>query len=1394
MKGRIDALARRIAGIDRGPEQRRERLAVLGCCLALALLPALTRPGRILADTKIDMAVNPLGFLTRSLHLWDPEQFGQVQNQAAGYLFPMGPFFALGRLLQIPEWIVQRLWLALLLCAAFLGARKLAERLGLGGPVTRLLAGLAYALAPGGLAALGQISSEYMPFAMLPWIVLPLVGAAEGGSRIRAAARSGVAVALCGGINATATGAVLVVPVVYLLTRPRTSKPIRLLAWWSAAVVPATAWWSVTLPLVGRYAFSWLTYTEKASTTTQPTGLMEIFRGTERWVSYLVENGQVWWPVGYNLSVTAIGAVVTVLAAALGLAGLLRKGLPERAFILITLLLGIVIIGAGHVSVVEGPLAAPVRHLIDGPLAPLRNLHKFDGLVRLPLALGLAHLLHTVERPRLRLGLVSASVAALCGLAGVSLVTGLSGPGDFRSVPQYWRDAADWLNSRAGDQGVLAVPGSAFGEYTWGRPMDDIMQPLLTSRWGVRQLVPAGSPGYTRLLDAIDERLASGRPSPGLSQVLSRMGVRYLLVRNDLSRSTLGGDWPARIHQSLDHSAGLRKAASFGAPIGDPGGDAITGFDQPYAPVEVYEVADADDVVSLTPASRALRVYGGPETLLTLADEGLLRGRDVVLDGDDPQVAATPVVSDSLRAVQRNFGEVRQTSPTLTRSPQSDTATRDVLDPGWSRYATYATYSGIKDITASTSRAAVDAIPGQHDLGYLPYAAMDGDPFTQWETSGWNGPVGQWIKVSFQQPIDPGAVTAAFVQNSFLGPPPARIAVETQAGRVEQSVAASTGAQRLQVPPGRTSWLRIRILALNGPVTGTLPGRVAISELTVGGLHAVRSYRLPNVAAGAAVLARSPGAAGACMQGSVRWVCSDLLETGDEDGTGFDRSFTLSAGGPARITGTARLTDETLIEKYATLGSTVTVHGSSAQTADPVDQPRSAFDGDATTTWIAGAKDTSPTMTISWGKRRTLDHLTISRPPLARGPLSVRIEGGDGTWRSAPVDAQGRLTFSPLKTDKVTLTFSSAQLPLQITDISIPGVDHLPDPASFPLTLACGFGPNLQVNGQNVQTQATGTMGDLLAGRPLRYTSCGSARVTAGTNTVRPRAFDPYLIDAMVVDPGGALAAAPTVKSTAPAVRSWTPGDREVDLQAAQASYLVVNENYNAGWRATVGGTVLRPVRLDGWKQAWAVPAGTAGTVHLAYTPDTGYRLTLLIGLNLLVVLGIAALWPVREERSPLGDRAFGFNRWAAGGLAAAIGFWLAGPVGAGVGAVFAVLPRRWAGRLVPTALAIGGLSLIVDRWVVPHDPPGWMLTALGDVVPQVAGMVIVGRLVALLADAEPPDPVFGIRPSAGLVWRSASASAVRGPGSRSRPPAGRARVRPSEPTAGDSAAVPRRR
>ncbi|SPT50675.1 Domain of uncharacterised function (DUF3367) [Actinomadura madurae] len=1385
------------AGLD-AAGRLRERIRVLACCLTLTALAFGTRPGAILADTKIDMAVNPLGFLGRALHLWDPEQFGQLQNQAVGYLFPMGPFFALGDLAGMPAWVTQRFWLALLMCVAFVGTWRLAGRLGIGGPVgggpgggqgARLFAAMAYAIAPNALATLGQISSEYLPAAMLPWIVLPLVTAASGeGGRLRAAARSGLAIACCGGINATATVAVLVVPVVYVLTRPRGTFRARMLAWWSVCAGAATAWWLAPLLLTGTYGFSWLTYTEKAETTTGPTGLINVLRGAERWVNYLIVDGQVWWPVGHGLSLGPLPVLCTGVVAALGLAGLLSRLLPERTFLLLTLLAGLAILSMGHISDIPGPFADRLRDLLDGPLAPLRNLHKFDAVVRLPLALGLAHVLVAAARrareargaqrrgsdvrslsggtgpaagPTLR-SLVSLPVAAAVALGGIGLTAashGLTGPGDFKEVPRYWRDAASWINARAGQQGVLAVPGAPFGEYLWGRPMDDIVQPLLQARWGVRQLVPAGSPGYTRALDAIDQQVRSGQGSPGLSAFLGRMGVRYVLVRNDLRRETLRGAWPARLHQALDGSPGLRRAASFGAPVGGDADDAVSAVDQKYAALEVYEVEDAADVAGLADATDPVRVYGGPESLLAMADDEVLPDGPVLLDDDAPDLKGTPVVTDSPRLLRRNFGELHQTSPTLTAAHRGEAT--DVLDQGWRRYATHVTYGGgVRDVTASSSAADEEAIPQARKPEATPYAALDGDRFTAWETGGWDGPYGQWLRVDFDEPRDVRDLTAVFVQNGLLGPPVTRVAVQTENGTVEQDVQKIATAQPLRAPDGPTRWLRLRITALASTPAVPAFTRAGVAELSIGGVRPTRTYTMPAPAGadGPAtyVMSRPPGAASECVEGSRRWVCSPSLGSGDEEGTGFDRTFTSPTAAKAPVTGMAVLTDQRLIARYAAVHGQPVVSASSTLSEHPADQPRSGFDGDQATAWIAGEKENAPAYSVRWKGRKRLSSVTVTRPPGASGPIRVRVEGGDGEIREGLSDAQGRLSFAPITTDRLKLTFfkDNRTQPIQIAELAVPGVKPFPDVRTYPLQLPCGYGPKLRVGAAAVPTKATGTLGDLLAGRPLRFSACRQAALKAGPNRLEAVPLDSFRVESVTVGakPGAAAAARPPRRVK---VISWGPGSRELEVDAATTSFLTVNENFNSGWRATAGGTELRAVRLDGWKQGWIVPEGTSGAVELTYTPDRAQRIAVVAGLNLLLVLLLAAVRRGRRAGRRPDPRALvagtGWPAWAAVGLAAALGGWIAGVPGAAVTAAVALgcgwartrrsaVPRALASPW-PVALAMlagtgclaAGLRLdLIDN---PAAPSG----AVGDIVPQLLGLVIVGRIAVELWRPRPP-------------------------------------------------------
>ena len=103
---------------------------------------------------------------------------------------------------------------------------------------------------------------------------------------------------------------------------------------------------------------------------------------------------------------------------------------------------------------------------------------------------------------------------------------------------------------------------------------------------------------------------------------------------------------------------------------------------------------------------------------------------------------------------------------------------------------------------------------------------------------------------------------------------------------------------------------------------------------------------------------------------------------------------------------------------------------------------------------------------------------------------------------------------------------------------------------------------------------------------------------------------------------------APAVQARAdrPPVLAWSPTHREVEVSVSSESVLGVAESANAGWTAKIGGTELRPVVLDGWRQGFVVPAGTAGVVVIDFAPQGLFRLALVGGLVVVGILLLLAL------------------------------------------------------------------------------------------------------------------------------------------------------------------------
>ncbi|MBJ7529607.1 MAG: DUF3367 domain-containing protein, partial [Nocardioides sp.] len=369
------------------------RLRLLAACLVVVGVAFVQDPGYLVADTKLDLAAAPADFLGRALHLWDGEgAFGQLQNQAYGYLWPMGPFFLLGGLLDLPGWVVQRLWVGLVMAVALSGAARVTRALGVRSDLACLTAGFAFALSPRLLTTLGPISIEAWPSALAPWVLLPLVRGATVGSPRRAAALSALAVAMVGGVNAAATFAVLPLGVVWLLTRTPGPRRRALMLWWPLFTLLGTLWWLVPLFVMGAYSPPFLDYIETTSVTTFPTTLFDVLRGTSNWVPYVDPASRA----GNDLITTATLVLNSGVVLLLGVAGLAHRRTPHRSFLVLSVLLGVLMVGAGHTGAVEGWWAADVRGLLDGALAPLRNVHKFDPVLRLPLVVGLALVLDRV--------------------------------------------------------------------------------------------------------------------------------------------------------------------------------------------------------------------------------------------------------------------------------------------------------------------------------------------------------------------------------------------------------------------------------------------------------------------------------------------------------------------------------------------------------------------------------------------------------------------------------------------------------------------------------------------------------------------------------------------------------------------------------------------------------------------------------------------------------------------------------------------------------------------------------------------------------------------------------------------------------------------------------------
>ncbi|MEX0665436.1 MAG: alpha-(1-_3)-arabinofuranosyltransferase family protein [Acidimicrobiia bacterium] len=766
-----------------GVRARGRRLEILGLGL-LAYVPfLLSSPGRISADTKHFLYLEPGRMLSRAPYLWDPHfGTGTVPHQNVGFLFPMGPYYWAMEQVGVPDWVAQRLWWGTLSFAAGLGVLWLLTMLGTR-RVGAIAAALVYMLSPYQLAFTARLSVLLLPWAALPWLVGLTVRALKRGGW-RDPALFALVVLAAGSTSAPSLMLVGIAPVLWLVFAvldARTTPRVALAAAGRIGVLTmgVSVWWATGLVTQSRYGIPILDVTENLEMVASASNPADLLRGLGNWFLSGSDRLGRWLDQSAAFADDPWLSVATYAIPGLALVGAAALRWRYRAYFAALVVVG-VIVGVGtwpydHPSPV-GALFKDAAESSAFGLA-LRNTPRVVPIIVLGVA-GLLAAAISALSTRCRLEMLAAGVVTLCVIVGFAPVWQHGSLSEHldraEDIPGYWADATDALGGADARTRVLELPGSLFAAYRWGDTVDPITPGLTDRAWVARELPPHGSPAGVDLLAALDRRMQEGTFEPqSLARIARFFRSGTLLVRSDLEYERFETPRPRVLWALLTDplAPGLGEPKGFGP--GDPNRASpslemfdelelvSSGSDHPPE-VALIPVDDVPGLVGTASTRHPVIVAGSGDGLVDAAAAGLLEGDELVLYAaslgdaelrDALRQGADLVVTDSNRRRARRWDTLRDETGMTERAGQ--TSLRDDISDY--RLEPVSGNSDAERTVAEQRGGRVDATGYGFTGVYLPedrpVHAFDGDTRTAWRAAGGEDVAGQSIVLRPHDPV-----------------------------------------------------------------------------------------------------------------------------------------------------------------------------------------------------------------------------------------------------------------------------------------------------------------------------------------------------------------------------------------------------------------------------------------------------------------------------------------------------------------------------------------------------------------------------------------------------------------------------------------------------------------
>ncbi|MCU1379605.1 MAG: hypothetical protein JWN29_2588, partial [Acidimicrobiales bacterium] len=1166
------------------------------------------------------------------------------------------------------------------------------------------------------------------------------------------------------------------------------------------------------------YGIDILRYTETVETVARTSLSSEVLRGLGYWFFYGGDKLGSWIEPGrsytQHLWLIAIGFVVPAAAMAAAVAVRWRY----RAYFVALVLLGTAVAVGAYPYPAPSPVGSLFKAFARSSTAglALRSTPRAIPLVALGLAMlvaaGLAAL--AVRRPRAATGCaVAVAIVAAVGIpplwTGNFIGENLQRPED---VPQYWKDAAAYLDGRGDATRVLEIPGADFASYRWGNTVDPVLPGMMDRPYAARELIPYGSEASADLLAAFDRRLQEGVLETGaIAPVARLMGVGDVVVRSDLQYERYRTPRPLTLWNLLTNPvpAGLGSPKGFGKAVPNVAIDKLPLRDEIFLatpastpnppPVSAFPVQDPLPIVRARAAGGTLVVAGDGEGVVEAASAGLLGGDEVLLYSaalaKQPDVrrqaltdGAALLLTDTNRKRARRWSTVRENTGYTERAGETPL----VEDPADNRLplfpdATDAAYTTVEQRGAASVQASDYGNPVSYTAEDRPANAFDGDTTTAWRTGAFDAVKGERLVLKTKAPVTTNHVTVVQPltgpRNRFI----TRLAVAVDGKRV--GTFALDDRSRTEAGQDLDLGRQYRFSTLTLTIEGDNVGKralydgfsgVGLSEVRVADVHVDEVVKLPTDLLSTAGKGSLDNPL-TILLSRLRANPQELVRSDEE--RSMARSFTLPTARTFSLSGEARISaavpDEVVDRLLGTTGAGA--RSSRHLAGDLGARASSAIDGNQATAWTSGFGGQVGDWVDVDIPAAPVDHLDLS--VVADGfhsvPTRVVITTDlgdrrvvdvpavrDGAHRDATAAApitfpavHGhtlRLTVDAVRPTVTTDWFSGEPLdmPVAIAELGVPG---LPLVRVGTVSPACR-NDLLTIDGHPMPISIQGTTADATKRNALSVVACGDLpQLSAGQHVLRaaPGMTSGFDLDRLVL-------------ASAAGGGTAVPGPTGAEPTAAAAKVEVLRSGHTSFDLRVTGATtptwlVLGQSNSKGW-HATVDGAGDLGTPQIVDGYANGWRLAAADGPVIIHLRWTpqrevwVALWlSLAGALVCLGIVLGSFRRRTWGTVGAA-------------GAAPALRDRQWAtgepAGVVPTVLAALGTG--VASGLVVHPLFGLatgLLTAAalrlprGRIVGAAAPVFVVATaaftIVKQWRNGFPPD--FGwadfFRPAHYLTW-----------------------------------------